>query len=100
MIRLRKGCFRWQQEYPPIAQVAVHFFQRPLFLGPAQVLHCKMFRPIVLSCGGTAMLDGKFIGLDNAIGIVRSNAITPERLKQFAVLLRDAYERKATVEET
>jgi hypothetical protein len=51
-------------------------------------------------CGGDAIIEGEFRGAENATEILRSSAVTPDQLKAFAALLREAYERKTTFEET
>ncbi|MEY9232921.1 putative C2H2 Zn-finger protein [Bradyrhizobium japonicum] len=50
-------------------------------------------------CGHIASMDGEFVGLENAIHIIRSASVTPERLQAFAKLLRDVYDQKVPLEE-
>jgi hypothetical protein len=75
-------------------------FPAPVALGPGAKVTFTNVSTNCPFCGGTAMLDGEFRGAEGAIEIIRSKAITAERLKIFASLIREAYERKITFEET
>jgi len=51
-------------------------------------------------CGGMARMDGEFFGAEDAIHIIRSSLLTPDRLQAFARMLREAYETEQSLEET
>ena len=51
-------------------------------------------------CGKEASLDGEFRGAESAIEIIKSPHLTPEHLKRFAGVLREAYEVRSTPEQT
>lgn len=45
-------------------------------------------------------MEGEFVGLENAVQVIKSKIITPDNLRAFASLLREAYEKTLSVEET
>ena len=75
-------------------------FPAPVGLGAGSKIILKNVVTNCPFCGSLAQLDGEFEGAGNAIRIIRSKNITPQNLKAFAALLRDAYQKKTSVEET
>ena len=45
-------------------------------------------------------MEGEFRGTEDAIQIIRSNVITPDALRAFAAILKDAYQKRSTIDET
>ncbi len=99
-------CYNYKQGRQIMARVPAYcpncgaIFPAPIELGAGASIvlqNCVTNCPF---CGGTAQLDGEFQGAEDAIRVIRSRFITREALKAFAVVLRDAYEKHTSIEET
>ena len=75
-------------------------FPGPVGLGPGARVILQNVITNCPFCGSNAEMEGEFRGTENAIQVIRSSVITPDALRAFAEILKDAFQKRATVEET
>lgn len=75
-------------------------FAGPIALGPGASIVLENVITNCPFCGKNAAMEGEFRGTEDAIQVIRSKFITPDALRAFAAILKDAYQKQATIEET